>query len=241
MAPGFTGDISFLPTSGGGGSFSGGTLTSALLFSPDNTVDIGASAATRPRTIYVATDVWVGGTIRFGTGAATNGLIGNSASKILFQASGTAFGHNFVSSTAASSGAHANFTITPAANTGQTASTQINGFSWAAFTRQWATGAITTQREFLVNAPTYAFVGASTITTAATVAISGAPIAGTNATITKGHPLWTQGGIPRLDSTTANGTVATVLGSLGPAGASTTVTEWFTIDINGTTRYIPCF
>ena len=41
---------------------------------------------------------------------------------------------------------------------------------------------------------------------------------------------------------TANGAVATVLGSLGPTGASTTVTKWLTIiDSGGTTRYIPCF
>lgn len=41
---------------------------------------------------------------------------------------------------------------------------------------------------------------------------------------------------------TANGTTATALTSLGPAGASTTVQEWLTIqDNSGTTRYIPCF
>ena len=41
---------------------------------------------------------------------------------------------------------------------------------------------------------------------------------------------------------TANGAVATTLGSVGPTGASTTVTKWLTIvDNGGTTRYIPCF
>jgi hypothetical protein len=40
----------------------------------------------------------------------------------------------------------------------------------------------------------------------------------------------------------ANGTVATVLGSLGPAGSNTTVQEWFAVKNSaGTTRYIPCF
>jgi len=40
----------------------------------------------------------------------------------------------------------------------------------------------------------------------------------------------------------ANGGVATVLGSIGPAGASTTVQTWLTIkDSGGNTRYIPCF
>jgi len=40
----------------------------------------------------------------------------------------------------------------------------------------------------------------------------------------------------------ANAAVATVLGSVGPAGASTTVQKWLTIQDNtGATRYIPCF
>jgi trimeric autotransporter adhesin len=43
-------------------------------------------------------------------------------------------------------------------------------------------------------------------------------------------------------SFSANGSVATVLGSIGPAGSHTTVQEWLTIvDSSGTTRYIPCF
>lgn len=43
-------------------------------------------------------------------------------------------------------------------------------------------------------------------------------------------------------SFTANGTTATLLGSVGPAGANTTVQEWLTIlDASGNTRYIPCF
>lgn len=46
------------------------------------------------------------------------------------------------------------------------------------------TGALATQRAMLIQAPTYAFVGASTITNATTLEISGAPVAGTNATIT---------------------------------------------------------
>ena len=41
---------------------------------------------------------------------------------------------------------------------------------------------------------------------------------------------------------TANSTTATVLGSVGPSGANTTVQEWLTVKgTSGTTRYIPCF
>lgn len=43
-------------------------------------------------------------------------------------------------------------------------------------------------------------------------------------------------------SFSANGAVATVLGSIGPTGSHTTVQTWFTIvDSGGTTRYIPAF
>ena len=62
-------------------------------------------------------------------------------------------------------------------------------------TVQFATGALTTQRAALVQAPTYAFVAASTITTASTVAITGAPVAGTNATITNAYALNVQAGL----------------------------------------------
>lgn len=55
----------------GGGTIIGNlTMTGHLLFSADNTYDIGASGATRPRSIYVGTNATIGGTIAV-TGAAT--------------------------------------------------------------------------------------------------------------------------------------------------------------------------
>lgn len=48
--------VSFLLTTGG-------TLTGNLLFSADNTLDIGASGATRPRDAYLGRNLAVGGTI----------------------------------------------------------------------------------------------------------------------------------------------------------------------------------
>jgi hypothetical protein len=99
---------------------------------------------------------------------------------------------------ASSSGTPKAFYITGGAHTSMTASTECIGvdFNFSA-TKQWATGAITTQREILIQAPTYAFVGASTITDAATFVISGAPIAGTNATITNSYSFWVQSGATR--------------------------------------------
>lgn len=66
-------------------------------------------------------------------------------------------------------------------------------------TKTWATGPIVTQRAVRITPPTYAFVGASTITNAATVCISGAPIAGGNATITNQYALWITGDRARFD------------------------------------------
>lgn len=75
------------------------------------------------------------------------------------------------------------FTLTTPADTTLTASTEAIGANFTAATRQFSTGAITTQRERVFGAPTYGFVGASTITTAVNADFT-APIAGTNATLT---------------------------------------------------------
>ena len=85
-------------------------------------------------------------------------------------------------------------TITGPAHTALTASTESIGanLNFSA-TKQFATGAITTQREVVIQAPTYSAVGASTITNAATVEIGGAPVAGTNVTITNSHAFAHQG------------------------------------------------
>lgn len=83
-------------------------------------------------------------------------------------------------------GACSLFSITGAASTAQTLSTEINLVNInLAQTVTWATGALTTQRFVLIQAPTIAFAGGSTVTRAATFAISGPPVAGTNCTITK--------------------------------------------------------
>lgn len=87
-----------------------------------------------------------------------------------------------------SSGAASFLTITTPADTGQTASTEAIGVNKTAAIRQWATGTLTTQREVLFGAPTYGFVGASTLTTAINVDIPD-PIAGTNATFTNTYGL----------------------------------------------------
>ncbi len=77
-------------------------------------------------------------------------------------------------------------------DTGQTLNTEFPGIvfggdsSFATVIRTGADGTTyALQREFIFVKPTYAFAGATTITDAATLAITGAPVLGTNATITR--------------------------------------------------------
>ena len=96
---------------------------------------------------------------------------------------------------AVSSGTFSGLTQVGAAHTNLTAGTEVpdTNFNLSA-TKTWATGAIATQRDFLIQARTYAFAAASIVTTGATVAIAGAPTAGANATITSPLAFWVQGG-----------------------------------------------
>ena len=84
-------------------------------------------------------------------------------------------------------------TWTGGAHTTLTASTESTDINYnLARTVQFATGALTLQRAVRFQAPTYAFVGASTISDAYTMVID-QPVAGTNATITRNHALWVNG------------------------------------------------
>ncbi len=144
------------------------------------------------------------GGIETGTLTLRNNLqVGNDAeiSGGLFVARGvdisgplSATGNLSITQTAAATGALKGIVYTGAVNTNQTLSTEIPSLTLTTAGRQWATGALTTQREVLITAPTYSFVGASTITNAATVGIAGAPIASTNATLTNSHGLLIQAG-----------------------------------------------
>ncbi len=94
-------------------------------------------------------------------------------------------------------------------------------------TVQHATGAVTTQRALVVRAPTYSFVGASTVTDAATLAITAAPVAGTNATLTNSYALWVQAGAVRLQALTVGVVVASATGVLSSVtGTALQVLRW---------------
>lgn len=107
-----------------------------------------------------------------------------------------------------SSGVPTALLLTGAPHTNTTAATEVIDVNFnLARTVQHATGAIANQRAFQVQAPTYSFVGASTITNCATFYINAAPTAGVNATLTNNYALWA-GGTTRID-----GDIRTVKGS----------------------------
>lgn len=127
--------------------------------------------------------------------------------------------HNFRNALV-TSGSAPIFQFLPSAHTGLTASTEQPDVNFGlARTEQFATGALATQRAFLIQAPTYGFVGSSTITTAATMAINGAPVAGTNATITNRLALWIQ----NADALQL-GTAGSSTGKMNFAGATSGLT-----------------
>lgn len=116
-------------------------------------------------------------------------------------------------------------------HTALTASTEYTDLNFnLARTVQFATGALTTQRAMRIQAPTYGFVGSSTITNAATLSISGPPVAGTNATFTNKWALWLETGGVKVDTTittvgtTGNQTIDKPAGRVNIAAAGTTVT-----------------
>lgn len=113
-----------------------------------------------------------------------------------------------LTSAVATSGSPTLLTLTGAAHTTLTASTEDTGFllDFSA-TKQFATGALTTQREIFIKAPTYKFVGASTISNAATFYISNSPQQGTNATITNAYTIWSDAGNNRFDGNVGIGNV----------------------------------
>lgn len=109
--------------------------------------------------------------IFFQVGAVTQLTIGSGAAGI--------FGIIFTPS-ASTSGVPIALTITPAANTGITASTEATQFLFNGSSQTWATGTLTTQRYFRFGSPAYSFAGVSTVTNAVNVDIE-TPVIGSNA------------------------------------------------------------
>lgn len=189
-------------------NYNGAVRTSLILTSNSDTSRSRIDYADANRTMYVI----------------TNRVINFE------QSASTTTPHSFINITQLghTAGAHSVVTVTGGALTGITASTEATDINFnLAQTKTWATGALATQRAFRIQAPTYAFVGASVITTASTLSISGAPVAGLNATITNAFALNIEAGAIGLAGSA--GTSGQVLTSAG-VGATPT---WTTISASG--------
>jgi len=195
--------------------------------SGDNTLnglaDVDTTGAVTDQVLIFSSGRWIPGNTAgtgtvTGTGTANHVAYWSASSAITgnstFQFNGSTFGigvpmvsSRFVYiSQPAISGTHQNLIyVLGGAHTSLTANGEATDIYFAlSRTVQWLSGDVTTQRAVIFEPPTYAFTGTSTITTAATVAITGAPVAGTNATITNPLALWIQAGRVLL------GTAATV-------------------------------
>jgi len=182
-----------------------------------------------------------------GTGTVTGS---GTAQKIPKWTAGTALGDSILSETiagitvtltqgVATSGQPTAFRVIGGAHTTLAAGAEAVDIAFnLARTVQFATGALLRQRAAVFQAPTYGFVGSSIITTAATVAIEGAPAAGTFATITNPLALWVQGGKILHGSGIASNVIETWLqinGSISATASRTTADllgVWGTIAAN---------
>lgn len=140
-------------------------------------------------------------------------------------------------------------TVTGPSDTTLTASTEANDVNLnLARTVQFSSGALTTQRALYIQAPSYSFTAGSTLSTAATVDITGAPKSQTNATITNTYALRIEGGAVQPAGTVNN---AYALSVAAPSGASNNYAAVFsggnvgistaapsaTLEVNGTALF----
>ena len=114
------------------------------------------------------------------------------------------FGELILTPTTRTSGSDSLLSLIAPADTTRAAGVEATDINFnLARTVQFAAGNITNQRAVRIQAPTYSFASASTITTAATLSIDGPPTAGTNATLTNRWALNVESGDIRLSSNAA--------------------------------------
>ena len=143
---------------------------------------------------------------------------------VFLDSADTITGIKTFSPTARASGAASYLTVNSPADTGITAATESKGTNFTGSTRTWADGTVTTQREYFFGKPTYnKTTTAATFTTANTVSISGAPVAGTGVTITNPYALYVESGNVHIGAQLGGSPLAAVLGTgLEVADSNTT-------------------
>lgn len=201
-------------TSTNGTNFVDMGITSSGFTDSNFTLWGGASAAylfSEAQNLTLAT-MRAGATLRIGTGGT---LLANL--RAVFEDS-----QFLLTPGVATTGSPSALSITGAAHTTLTASTEASDVLLSLNrTVQFSTGALTKQTAVRILAPTYSFVGASTISDAATLYINDAPGTGTNATITRKYAIWVDSGVIRGDNE-----------FLGGNGSNTNPTYGFVNDTN---------
>lgn len=161
-----------------------------------------------------------GSGIQFNNG---NLIIGGFASETISTAatwrfSATAGGGTglFLTPGACSGQAPVHFSVTTPADTTITTATESTSvlFNCSA-TRTWSDGTVANQREFRIQAPTYAAVSSGVINNASTLSISGAPIAGANMIIGNAYALNIESGSVYIGNTGASSSALTIAGTTG--------------------------
>jgi hypothetical protein len=167
-----------------------------------NIVDIGTRVTGGEPCIYMGSAAPTSTNYRllgFGTTTILNALSGGAASIRVEGVVVADFNANNIHFTpaVATSGSSDVFLFTTPASTGQTAGSETMGFdiNMSATITHASNTVITLNRDMIVQARTHAFTtSGGVITDAATLYITGAPIAGTNATITNATSLWIPSG-----------------------------------------------
>ena len=144
------------------------------------------------------------GGLTLATGTGANALVFQSNAATRFSITNAQYSFSGLAASSTASSARFNYVAT--ANTALTASTEwLNVHFNNVATQQHATGAITLQRDFLITAATHTAVASSTITDAASFAVTGAPVQGTNVLLTNSSTIYSAGGAVGANTTNSYG------------------------------------
>lgn len=193
------GKVNFGSTAAGAITRSGGTITNFRVQTSTSTFDVGTvsgdgaiwfNTATPSTTNYIISSSGLNLNLNCDSGSSMSFRVGGS----VVQTFGTNGSVVQFTALAISSLAQSVYKWTTPASTGQTAGSETIGFDFDMSTNtiQHASNTtIATNGDFKIKARTHRFASATgTITDGATVWITGAPIAGTNATYTNTHGLY---------------------------------------------------
>lgn len=197
------------------------TLTGATTVAAFGGVFLGAPTLTNAGagTITNAATLYIGGQpISAGSQVISNSWALYAQGQVNFTSSINGQGVFVLTTAARTSGSSPYVRWNIPADTTLSTTTEALGFLNATGVRQWTAGTVAIQREILFQAPTYAQTAAGTFTEAANLTISGAPISGTNASITTTDAVLIQAGAVNGAGTAP--VTANALKILNPTGAS---------------------